>query len=193
MLYYIFNDQKKRYDLNREMLALVPEFDMLMLDKESGDVAMKLVLAMYDSKSPYIFLEEKDRFEVVNIDLLGTIENPFVKNVVFKAACDKAIAMFYDAEIEQYREYEYSIKKQTSELNKINKKIELEETDFRSIERITKSLAYMNKAKNDLHVHLKRRGEEGDLGKVDVKGIGGKALSWLEQVDAGLIDLEKVM
>lgn len=193
MLYYIFNEHGKRYDLNREMLSLVPEFDRLLMEKESGDVAMKLVLAMYDSKSPYIFLDEKDRFEVVNIDVLGTLENPFIKNEIFKAACDKAISMFYDAEIEQYREYEYSIKKQTSELNKINKKIELEDSDFRSIERITKSLAYMNKAKNDLHVHLKRRGEEGDLGKVDVKGIGGKALSWLEQVDAGYIDLEKVM
>ncbi len=92
--------------LQDQTIGLVPELFTLYKHKDYGSKAIKWIVSMYDYKSPYRNLPEKDRMESVTKDVFGKKSHYILKKPIVLEAVEKYKKLQYDPLIEQFRVFD---------------------------------------------------------------------------------------
>lgn len=188
-MFFWFNQDNRNFEWIKDHVNLVPEFLEVIRDESLGELVMRWIAAMYDSRSPYYHLEEKERYSKTIQDIFRRKTAPFDPlGKTVKAACDKYMSLYIDSELEQYRVYELTLNKLSTRMGQLNVDIPAERAE---IESIAKTQSNLNKDKRLLHAAILERIKNGDLGKPNFTTKAGKALSFMEMVHGGMINPEE--
>jgi len=153
-----------------QTVGLVPEFFALYKHKEYGSKGVKWVVNMYDYKSPYRNLPEKERTKVVTKDIFGKQSHYILKKPIVLEAVEKYKKLQYDPLIEQFRVFD----KKLSQFNEYIEAMPVTGDNATELQKVMIGIDKIMEAREKLRKLILTRSEEDD------RIHGGGELSFIE-------------
>jgi len=134
-------------DFTKDEIALVPQFNDLLKDKELGMKAFHFIVACYHYLSPYQNLGEEERIKKCAEDIFkqkGKVHALDSQKV--KVAIDKFNELQFDSDWENY----FALEKQCRDISKFLNETEFTAETMEYLEKSGRTLKVLSEMKNEL-------------------------------------------
>ncbi len=161
-------------DFNLDFIGQVPQFEVLLQDKELGLLSFKWIVLVYDYMSPIRHMNEADRMAQATEMIYGKKFMPELNSDKVKAAIDKYVELSYDSDFAEY----YSIESACTQISQLIDETEKNMDNMESLQKAGATLKTLNALKTDLKDILFTKIQSKDD---DMKIRSGKKLSYADK------------